>query len=100
MAWEMMVGLFVSDPEVYRQYRDAMRPLLESVGGGGFRYDFEVARTLKSEADHDINRVFAIYFADRESKDRFFSNPDYVRIRADLFQKAVRGSTILAGYER
>ena len=99
MAIEMMVGLLVTDSEAYAQYRQEMRPLLEAEGGG-FRYDFEVARTLKTEADHEINRVFAIYFQDRESKSRFFSHPDYVQIKRRLFERAVGGTTIIAEYER
>jgi uncharacterized protein (DUF1330 family) len=47
MPFELMVGLLVVDHEKYAQYRAEMSPLLEAIGGR-FRYDFEVARTLKS----------------------------------------------------
>ena len=72
MLFEMDVGLLVMDHQKYAQYRAEITPLLEAAGGR-FRYDFEVARTLKSEAGHDINRVFAIRFPDRTSKERFFA---------------------------
>ena len=49
MPFEMTVGLLVVDQEKYAQYRAEMTPLLEAAGGR-FRYDFEVARTLKGEA--------------------------------------------------
>lgn len=100
MPYEMMVGLNVTDTAIYREYREAMRPLLESIGGGGFRYDFEVARTLRSAANHEINRVFAIYFRDQESKDMFFGHPEYAKIKAKFFERSVQGTTIISEYSR
>src|SRR3954452_13836875 len=91
----MTVGLLVVDHDTYAQYRTEIAPLLETAGGG-FRYDFEVRRTLYSEAPHEINRVFVIHFPDRGEKDRFFSNPEYRAIRARLFENAVQGTTILS----
>lgn len=99
MAFEVMIGMDVADHEAYARYRTAIRPLLEAAGGR-FRYDFEVARTLKSEASHDINRFFVLSFPDRERKEGFFSNPEFVRIRNGFFETAVRGTTILAEYTR
>ena len=97
MAFEMTIGLFVVDREKYANYRAAIAPLLEA-SGGRFRYDFEVARTLKTEADHEINRLFVIRFPDRASQERFFSDPRYVEIRARLFEKAVQRTAIIAEY--
>jgi uncharacterized protein (DUF1330 family) len=91
----MTVGLLVIDHEKYAQYRTEIAPLLETAGGG-FRYDFEVWRTLYSEAPHEINRVFVIHFPDRAEKERFFSNPQYREIRARLFENSVQGTTILS----
>lgn len=99
MTHEMVVALHVADADVYRQYREAMRPLLEQAGGG-FRYDFEVARTLKSEVTHPITRLFTIHFRDRAAKDAFFADPEYKRIRAQFFEASVRATTIVAEYER
>lgn len=65
MAYERLVGLQVTDPGMYQKYREAMKPLLER-HGGGFRYDFWIQETLKSEAKSPINRVFVIYFQDKE----------------------------------
>jgi uncharacterized protein (DUF1330 family) len=97
MAFEMMVGLYVVDQEKYAEYRAAMKPLLEAAGGR-FRYDFEVARTLQREAKHEINRVFVIHFPDRASKERFFTDPRYVEIRARLFAPSVGATTIIAEF--
>jgi uncharacterized protein (DUF1330 family) len=97
MSFEMTVGLLVVDQERYAQYRAAMTPLLEAAGGK-FRYDFEVARVLKSEADHDINRVFVIHFPDRAAKERFFADPEYTAIRARFFERAVDGTARIAEY--
>jgi len=95
----MTVGLLVVDHEKYAQYRTAIAPLLDGARGR-FRYDVEVARTLKSEAGHDINRLFVIQFPDRAAKERFFADPQYVSIRQRLFETAVERFVIIAEYER
>lgn len=101
MRYEMTVGLHVTDHESYAAYRAAMLPLLRAAGGG-FRFDCEVARVLKSpdrRAAPPINRLFVIGFPSRETKERFFSDPSYLEIRARLFANAVAGMTIIAEYE-
>ena len=98
MSYELMVGLTVTDEEGYSAYRAAMAPLL-AAHGGGFRYDFTIAKVLKSASAHPINRVFAIYFASKAQKEAFFANPDYLAIRARHFERAVAGTTIFAAYE-
>jgi len=95
MPFQRVVGLSVVDQEKYAQYRAEMTPLLEAAGGG-FRYDFTVDRNLKSEAGHEINRLFVIQFPDRATLERFFANPQYLEIRGRLFNPAVKGTTILA----
>lgn len=99
MSYEMMVGLTVSDAQVYQEYRENMRPLLEA-HGGGFRFDFVVEKVLASEADHPINRVFAIYFKDQSSRDAFFSHSDYKEIKSRFFERSVKGTTIISEYQR
>jgi uncharacterized protein (DUF1330 family) len=97
MPFEMTVGLLVVDHEKYADYRSETAPLLEG-SGGRFRYDFEIARTLKREGSRDINRVFVIQFPDRASKERFFKDPRYLEIRARLYEKAVRETAIIAEF--
>ena len=99
MAYEMMIGLTVADEAAYARYREAMTPLL-TAHGGGFRYDFRISEVLRSEADHEINRVFAIWFGDRARKDAFFGDATYQAIKAAHFVGAVTGTTVLAEYER
>ena len=94
MPFDMTVGLLVADQEKYTLYRAEIAPLLEA-NGGAFHYDFEVAKTLKSAAGHDINRLFVLRFPDREAKERFFTQPEYLAIRARLFETSVRGMTII-----
>ena len=97
MAFEMTVGLLVTDHEKYAQYRAEMTPLLEAAGGR-FRYDFEVARTLKREAGGEVNRLFVIQFPDREGRDGFFSDARYLEIRARLFATSVAATSMIAEY--
>src|SRR5262245_61188482 len=97
MPFERMVGLLVVDQEKYARYRTEIAPLLEAAGGK-FRYDFEMARTLKGEAGHDINRVFVMQFPDRASKEGFFADSRYVEIRARLFDTSVEERATIAEY--
>jgi uncharacterized protein (DUF1330 family) len=99
MTHELMVGLHVTDDTVYQQYRDAMTPLL-TAHGGGFRYDFTIAKELKSASEHPINRVFAIHFPTAAQKDAFFALPEYQALKARFFQRAVAGTTIFGAYDR
>lgn len=96
--FEMMIAMNVVDAEEYRAYRNAMTPLLAQQGGK-FRYDFSIAETYSSEAGHTINRVFALSFPDRQARDQFFANPDYLRVRQAHFSKAVAARTLIAEYD-
>jgi uncharacterized protein (DUF1330 family) len=98
MPFEMTMGLYVADRDTYSRYRAAIAPLLE-VAGAGFRYDFDVSKTLKSEAGVEINRVFVLRFPDRGARDRFFADPQYVSIRGRLFEEAVERTVVIAEYD-
>ncbi len=99
MAIERLVGLFVTDDDLYQQYREAMLPILEQ-HGGGFGYDFKIAKVLKSEVDEQINRVFTIYFDNEDSMNTFFSNEKYLEIRQQYYEPAVSATTIISKYQR
>ncbi|WP_233080424.1 DUF1330 domain-containing protein [Rheinheimera soli] len=98
MAVELLVGLHVSNPELYAEYRRQMTPLLHQ-HQGDFGCDFIVQQSLKP-ADSAINRVFTIYFVSQELMDSFFNHPDYLAIRQQYFQPAVAASHILASYQK
>ncbi len=98
MALEMLVGLNVIDDEAYQYYRDEMMPILKSYGGG-FGYDFKVSEVLKSETDAPINRVFTIYFANKDAMDSFFLNDQYLKIKQQYFEQSVTNTTVIATYE-
>jgi uncharacterized protein (DUF1330 family) len=99
MSYEMLVGLQVVDEAMYTLYREAMAPILRRFGGG-FRYDFKIAETLRAETTSPINRVFTIHFRDRQSRDGFFSDPEYRKAKEQFFASSVSDTTILAEYER
>ncbi|EMY70934.1 DUF1330 domain-containing protein [Leptospira vanthielii] len=98
-AYETVVGLKVSDDELYTNYRKAMTPLLIKYEGG-FRYDFKIQETLISEDPKPINRLFLIFFKNKELKDLFFKDPEYLKIRETFFTPSVESTTILSEYER
>ncbi|MFT5661222.1 MAG: hypothetical protein ACI9TV_001868 [Sulfurimonas sp.] len=98
MRVERLVGLYVTDDDGYRKYREGMLPILEMFGGG-FSYDFKVSEVLKSEVKEKINRVFIIYFKNEESMNLFFSNKDYVDIKEKYFVSSVSEVTEIAKYE-
>lgn len=99
MAYEILVGMHVTDDGLYARYRAGMTPILAE-HGGGFRYDFVVAQALKSEAPHPINRLFAIYFRDKKAKEAFYADPRYQKVKQEFWVPSVAGRTILAEYER
>lgn len=92
---EILVALNVINNELYNLYRKEMTPLLKSYGGE-FSYDFQIASVLKSKTDAPINRVFTIYFTDVESRDAFFSNEKYLKIKKKYFEASVSDTTIIS----
>lgn len=94
-----LVGLHVTDDHGYRRYRQGMIPILEGFGGR-FLHDFVVAETLRTEADHPVNRVFVLAFPDRAAKEAFFADPAYLAVRAEHFDASVGAATIMAEYEQ
>ncbi len=99
MQYERLVGLNVTNDEVYQQYRTAMKPILASYGGN-FGYDFKVSEVLFPEAEQSINRVFTIYFPTQKAMTEFFSNPDYEKVRELYFKPSVAETFLLASYEK
>ena len=91
-------GLQVSDDASYQRYRAGMTPILHRYGGG-FGYDFVVARVLASETAQPINRVFTIAYPDRATADRFFADPAYLDVRRAWFEPAVTAITMIASFE-
>ena len=98
MSFERCVGLEVADEAIYQQYRDGMAPILSRYGGE-FRYDFNIAKTLKSVTPASINRLFIIAFKDKATHDAFFEDVEYKQVRDKFFKPAVSNSTVLAMYE-
>ncbi len=96
--YELLVGLHVSDNEIYASYRTAMTPLLESAGGS-FRYDFMIEKTLKGVTDPAINRLFVISFPTKETSDTFFDEPAYAAVKSKFFESSVDLVKIIAAYE-
>ena len=99
MAFEMLVGLNVIDDSGYQQYRQGMTPILEE-WGGGFGYDFTVARVLRSKTNAPINRVFTIFFPNERAMEAFFADPSYLLIRTRYFEHSVSDMTIMAKYQQ
>ncbi len=99
MVYEMLVGLHVTNNEMYQAYREKMTPVLVECGGG-FGYDFRIAEVLKSQTDNEINRVFTIYFPDKEARQQFFSAESYKAIKAEFFESSVASTTLIAEYNR
>jgi uncharacterized protein (DUF1330 family) len=98
MRVETLVGLNVVDDRAYQSYRDEMTPLLRRYGGG-FGYDFKVAEVLQAETEAPINRVFTIYFPSDDESKAFFSDAEYLKIKARFFETSVADTTIIATYE-
>ena len=99
MAFERIMGIYVSDNEEYQRYREGMTPILHSFGGA-FGYDFKVSEVLQSKTDDDINRVFTIEFPSKEVMDSFFSSPEYLVVQKQYFANSVTSKTIISMHEK
>lgn len=97
MAFERLMGLYVSDPHGYRLYREAMRPIMEEYGGR-FRYDFEVSKVLESEHTQPINRVFILSFPTQRDMENFFADARYLKVKEAYFSASVTEVSVLAMY--
>jgi uncharacterized protein (DUF1330 family) len=97
IMYEYLVGLQVTNDELYGQYRNAMLPILTD-HGGGFGYDFKVAEVLINQSGISMNRVFTIRFPDEATAKAFFSNSQYLAAKEQYFEKAVEHTTIIAQY--
>jgi len=96
--FEILVGLHVTDDETYDKYRAGMTPILNE-HGGYFRYDFRVSQMLQGDSQDPLNRVFVISFPDEITKDQFFGNESYKRVREKYFDRAVKSNCILASFK-
>ena len=97
--YQNLVALNVIDEESYKKYREGMIPILKA-HGGGFNYDFRISEVLISQTENKINRVFTIYFPDKETSKKFFSSEEYLKVRKTYFDKAVDAVTIIAEIEK
>jgi uncharacterized protein (DUF1330 family) len=98
MSFQRIMGLDVTDDGEYQKYREAMEPILNSIGGA-FGYDFKIAEVLRSKTEQKINRVFTIEFPTREAMDSFFSRLDYLEIKKRHLDGAIKSKTVIALYE-
>jgi len=96
---ELLIGLHVTDDDMYTRYREEMTPILHEYGGS-FRYDFRIGEVLDGETSDAINRLFVISFPDAQTKDAFFANEAYTKVRHEFFEPAVQTVTTLAEYDR
>ena len=76
-----------------------MIPILDTLGGS-FGYDFKIAEVLKSKADNVINRVFSIDFPSKEAMGNFFSDPAYLAVKAEYFNRSVISTTMISLHEK
>jgi uncharacterized protein (DUF1330 family) len=94
---EILIGVQVIDEVGYARYRAEMTPVLEA-HGGRFVLDVRVAEILRASSPAAFNRLFAIRFPSARHRDAFFANPDYMAIRARLFEPSVSAMVRLGDY--
>jgi uncharacterized protein (DUF1330 family) len=96
---EILWALNVVDPDLYAKYRARMTPLLEA-HGGSFGFDLWVAEVLRAPGEKPFNRLFTIVFPSAERCEAFFSNPEYLAVRKELFESSVGAVTELGRLSR
>lgn len=95
---EILVGVHVTNPELYAEYRARMTPLLIA-HGGQFVVDVLVAEVLRSPENKRFNRLFTIRFPSQQQLDAFFALPEYRAIRQQFFEPSVAETARLGRYE-
>lgn len=98
MTFERIMGIEVSDEEMYQKYRQAMLPILKNYGGH-FTYDFKIEEVLISKTQAPINRVFTIEFPSSEVMDTFFSDAEYIDVKKRYFESSVDSVTEISLHE-
>ncbi|WP_025565809.1 DUF1330 domain-containing protein [Psychromonas sp. SP041] len=99
MSYERIMGLEIINDGDYQKYREGMMPILHSLGGS-FGFDFKVNEVLKSKTSSSINRVFTIEFPSKKIMEQFFTDPEYLAVKAKYFDSAVRSVTIISMHEK
>lgn len=94
---EILVGVNVTNPELYAEYRARMTPLLHE-RGGSFVVDVQVAEVLRSPEGKPFNRLFTIRFPSEEQLEAFFALPEYRKIRQEFFDPSVSDTSRLGRY--
>ena len=94
---EMLVGLNVTNNNIYQEYRENMTPILHTYGGE-FGYELMVSDVLISETEEKINRVFTIRFSTKEKMEAFFIDEAYITIKEKYFNNSVESTTIISSY--
>jgi uncharacterized protein (DUF1330 family) len=95
---EILIGLNVTNQDLYTEYRSHMSPLLKA-HGGRFTVDVHVAEVLCAPEPQPINRLFTIRFPSLAQHDAFFAHPDYLAVRKRYFEPSVGAVQRLARYE-
>lgn len=98
--YEMLVGLEITNDEIYEEYRDHMKPILIKYKGG-FRVDFKLDRILLNDSENQkLNRLFIIYFESKTYMEDFFANSDYLKVKKKFFDDSVGEIEIISEYLR
>lgn len=94
MNFAYLVGLNVVDDHLYDRYRARMTPILTRFGGD-FGLDVDVSHVRTGPVEAGVNRLFTIRFPDRATDDAFFADRDYLRVKAEYFDRAVAKTVML-----
>ena len=95
MSYQRIMGLEVSDPQEYANYRAAMKSILASFGGE-FTFDFIVSEALLAPANSNINRVFCLSFPSEQAMQNFFTDAQYLVVKERHFSLSVKTVTTLS----
>jgi uncharacterized protein (DUF1330 family) len=94
---ETLMGLNVTNPALYAEYRAHMTPLLEA-HGGSFGVDLWVAEVLRAPTTEPFNRLFTLRFPSQAHRDAFFSDPAYLAVKKQYLEPSVSNRSTLGHY--
>lgn len=91
MAAYLVIDTVVHDREVYRQYVEAVRPIIEAYGG---EYIVSTEKILPISGGWEPKRMVILRFPDVMKLDACFSSPEYAAIK-HMREASCTGRTVM-----
>ena len=98
MSKTVVLGLSVTNQEMYQEYREKLDPVLKEVGAKVI-LDVEVGNVRINPTETNFNRLIFIKFNNAESMKLLNEHPTYLSLKNSLFVPSVKQTVPLAKFD-